>query len=87
MTREEFGAWVKDLRIECGYTQARLAKLLGFNNGQSIANIESGRVPLPKRNYRQFIKVFNLDPKKFIDVICKIYRKDLEEEIYHRTAS
>ena len=86
MTREEFGLWVKELRNECDMTQERLAQLLGYDHSQSVANIEAGRTPLPPTKYRQFIKVFDLDPDKFINVLLSMERIKLEKSIYSRTS-
>lgn len=84
MTREEFGQWIKDIRNECDYTQHKLAQLLGFNNSQSIANIESGRTLLPKHCYKKFVDIFRLDQEKFISVIMEVKRKEVSDLVYGR---
>lgn len=81
MNKEDFGKWIKDLRVECDYTQDKLAKLLGFNNSQSIANIESGRALLPKRAYKKFVEVFRLDADKFIELILSAKKAELTKII------
>ena len=82
MNREEFGKWVKQLRKECDMTQERLALMLGYDHSQSIANIESGRTPLPFVKYRDFIKIFDLDPEKFINVLLSMERSKIEKSIF-----
>lgn len=77
MTKEKFGAWVKSIRVECEYTQEKLAHLLGFNSSQSIANIESGRTLLPKHCYKKFVQTFRLDPEKFIDMVMEVKKAEV----------
>jgi DNA-binding XRE family transcriptional regulator len=82
MNDKDFGQWFKGLRNECGYTQRELAQLLGFDKSQSIANIESGNVSLPKKVYKKVIELFRLDPERFIDLVMKLEKEKIKKAIY-----
>jgi transcriptional regulator with XRE-family HTH domain len=78
MTKEEFGEWVKWLRIDSDLTQIKLAKELGLNSSQHIARIESGVSNLPKHTYKRFINVFRLDKDKFVNLLLALKKREIE---------
>jgi len=84
MDREQFGLWAKDLRVDAGFSQQKLADLLHIKHSQQIAGIEGGTCLLPKKCYRQFIKLFSLDPKRFIKILLKLEEQDLKSIIFDR---
>ena len=84
MDKEEFGVWAKELRVNAGFSQQKLADLLHVKHSQQIAGIECGTCLLPKKCYRQFIKLFSLDPKKFIKMLLKLEESELKSIIFDR---
>ena len=84
MDKEKFGVWAKELRTEAGFSQQKLADLLHIKHSQQIAGIEGGTSLLPKKCYRRFIKLFSLDPDKFIRVLLKLEKSELKSIIFDR---
>ena len=84
MNKEEFGNWAKELRVGAAFSQQKLADLLHIKHSQQIAGIEAGTSLLPRRCYRQFIKLFSLNPDKFIKILLKLEEKELKLIIFKR---
>lgn len=61
-TREEFGAYLKELREKLGMTQLELAKAAGYRGAQYISNLERGVCAFPQKKLRVFAKVFKVNP-------------------------
>ena len=58
---------IKELRLENGYTQEELAKLLGLNSKSNIANYESGaNSPSDKIKFKM-CKIFNCTADKLLN--------------------
>jgi len=84
MNKEDFGVWAKGLRNEAGFSQQKLADLLHIKHSQQVAGIESGTCLLPRRCYRQFIKLYSLDPDKFINILLMVEEAELKSVIFDR---
>lgn len=65
--KKEFLSWLKEIRISAKVTQAELAKCLGVQFSQSIANIENGHAPFPFSKIKKASVLLKVDHKEFLD--------------------
>ena len=56
------GEIIKKLRIEAGYTQDELAKLIGYKSRATINKVETGEREATQSMVAKFAKVFNTTP-------------------------
>lgn len=61
MTVHGLGKFIKERRIQLGYSQVKLAKLLNLGTPQFLMNIEADRSPLPIGKLRRLTKALFLD--------------------------
>ena len=69
---------IKALRLERGWSQLKLAKMIGYKDRSSIARIENGETDLDQERIRQFAEVFDVSP---LDLLGFQDRNELEAEI------
>ncbi len=75
MTAQEMtGRRIKMLRIEKGYSQAKLAEMVGYKDKTAIAKIEAGKVDLPLSKIMAFSTALSTDMYYLLDNIS-----DMEE--------
>lgn len=81
--RKPLNVWMKEMRIEKGFTQSQLAEKLGLEHSQEIAAFESGRVVLPPKLISKLSQAFGVPKEKVIKMVVKIkeeqVRKIVEE--------
>jgi transcriptional regulator with XRE-family HTH domain len=63
------GSFLKKKRLENGYSQGDMAKLLGYTNPQPISNCERGLSSLPVSKLRKVISLFKITPEEMTDVL------------------
>lgn len=68
---ELLGTYLKNKRIEAGYTQAEIAKKLGYSTPQFISNFERGLCSPPLKNLKVLVKMYNIPAEHIIDLILK----------------
>lgn len=82
---KEFGLLFKKLREDNNYTQQTFAELLGWQNSQSVANIESGNVPFPVEKTKALCKIVKgVTPEQIVDAILEIEKKVLLSRAYNK---
>ena len=66
-TQEIMGHQIKMLRIKKGYSQTKLAEMVGYKDKTAIAKIEAGKVDLPQSKIIAFAKALNTDTSYLFD--------------------
>ncbi len=75
MTAQEItGRRIKMLRIKKGYSQTKLAEMVGYKDKTAIAKIEAGKVDLPLSKIMAFSTALSTDMYYLLD-----YISDMEE--------
>lgn len=67
---------IKFLRIKNGFSQQKLAELVGYNDKTAIAHIEAGRIDIPQSKILAFAKALGTSVSYLLDGY-----EDPEEEI------
>lgn len=62
------GEKIKAKRIELGYSQDYLAKLLGYKSRSTIAKIESGENDITQTKIYEFAHALNCSPSDLLDI-------------------
>jgi len=76
LTKNRIGKMIKDYRERNDLTQLDFAKMIGYNYGNFIGMIESGRsvFPLAKGKWMDYAKAINADPTEFLlKALCDVY--------------
>ena len=81
---KEVGYLLREGRLIKGYSQGELARKLGFEQAQSISNIERGVSPLPHKLIPRLCGELEIEVEGLIETIlheqcCKIYGEISEE--------
>lgn len=69
---------IKNLRIQKGYSQQKLAQLVGYKDRSIISRIESGLVDLNQKKIDKFAKVLGVSP---LELMGFENRAEIESEI------
>lgn len=67
------GEIIKNLRIERGWSQEKLAEMMGYSHKSSINKIEMGKSDLPQSKLMAFAKIFNVSPYELLGVEQSTY--------------
>lgn len=71
--RRQGGAWLRELREKCGYTQRQFAALVGIKYYTFIAQIECGRGRIPPDRYERWAYILQMQTSEFVKNIMKYY--------------
>lgn len=66
---ENLGQYLKEKRVSAGFTQAEIARRLGYSSPQFISNFERGLCSPPLRNLKSLIKLYRIDAQEMIRLI------------------
>lgn len=84
--RKIIGERIRELRKENGYTQEKLADILGLKDRSTLANWEIGRVSIDVDTLGKLADLFGVTPNFFFmktDVLNKTQPKAVKIEIIH----
>ena len=56
---------LKKLRVQKGYTQEQMAKILGYSNKSSYCMLENGHVKMTLEQAKRIANVLDIDPTIF----------------------
>ena len=76
MEQNNFGRYLKNARINAGYTQAQIAKLLEYSSSQFISNVERGISSPPFKLLKVFADVYKLDREALLEEYIKHKREE-----------
>lgn len=71
---------IKRKRLEKKYSQAKLAKILGYSSGQFVSNWERGESCPPIDRLAKMSLIFDLDRKILIELFLKEHAESTEKE-------
>lgn len=57
---------IRKLRLDCGMTQAELAKAIGYTSGSAITLIEKGQRDIPQRKISSFAKALGVSSEYLV---------------------
>lgn len=71
--RKEAGRWLKEKRVEVGYTQADIAEKIGKKFFTFVSQIENGTSRVPPEMYVVWAAALNMDVSAFTKHLMKYY--------------
>jgi len=74
---KNIGKTVKTWRLHNDISQARLAKAIGYKNGQFISNLERGLSSIPHEKILILCEVLNIETEWIVDAILQDHRKEI----------
>lgn len=81
MTKAQFGLLIRDARLKKGWTQADLARELGYENPQFISLLERNQSKVPLRVLGQLIVLLELSEPEVISSLMTEYQREIMSEL------
>lgn len=78
------GAYLRQKRIEAGYSQVDLAKILGYSSSQFVSNWERGLSAPPGDGLQVLIKLLKLNRETVVNSMVQDYKSEIEAKIFRR---
>jgi transcriptional regulator with XRE-family HTH domain len=72
MAKKNFGQYLKDKRIEAGFTQIEVAKALGNFSPQYISNIERDCSFPPDKILRSMVKLYKISVDEILSLLLEM---------------
>jgi transcriptional regulator with XRE-family HTH domain len=82
---DHLGAYLRQKRIEAGYSQVDLAKILGYTSSQFISNWERGLSAPPEDSLQVLIKLLKLSRETIVYSMVQDYKGEIEAKIFRRS--
>lgn len=71
--------YLKEKRVEAGFTQKELARKLGYTTGQYVSNWERGFCAPPLNAATRITKLLKIPPKKYKQLLVDGFIARLDE--------
>lgn len=81
------GKYLKQKRLDAGYTQAELARELGNIHSQFVSNWERGLCAPPSYSFSKLINLLSLNREKMVDVMVEDSKIAIEQKVYMKKQS
>lgn len=81
MVKAQFGQLIRDARIKKSWTQADLARELGYENPQFISLLERNQSKVPLRVLGQLIVLLELSEPEVISSLMTEYQREIMNEL------
>ena len=78
------GTFLKQKRVDAGYTQAELAASLGDVHSQFVSNWERGLCAPPGHCFQKLIDLLKLNRDKLVEVMLADARVEIESKVYKK---
>ncbi len=78
------GAYLRQKRLDSGYTQSELASSLGDVHSQFVSNWERGLCAPPGHSLHKLIDVLKLNREKLVDVMLDDSRMEIESKVFKK---
>lgn len=79
---EDLGSYLKQRRLDKGFTQAELANKLGNVHIQFISNWERGLCAPPNHCFEKLVKVLELDRNTLVKVMVIDSKRLIEAKVF-----
>jgi transcriptional regulator with XRE-family HTH domain len=76
------GQYLKQRRVDAGYSQVDLADKLGFASGQFVSNWERGICAPPGDSLQKMITLLKLDREKIVHVMVEDSTIEIRAKVY-----
>lgn len=80
------GAYLRQRRIDAGYSQVELGEILGYSSSQFVSNWERGLCAPPEDGLQKLIKLLKLNRETLVFSMIQDYKVEVEEKIYRKKA-
>lgn len=78
---KRLGSYLKDKRLESGFSQRHVARKLKYGSPQFISNWERGVSSPPLKKINELINIYGLSKREVIKIILDETRDHLEKNI------
>lgn len=68
---QSLGNYLRDKRVEAGFTQSEIANKLGYSTPQFISNFERGLCSPPLKNLKALVKLYRIPVDEIMVLIMK----------------
>lgn len=77
--RNDLGDYLRQLRIDSGFSQLEVATKLGYSSPQYISNIERGLCATSLKQLSTFQRLYKVSKVEFTEEVLKVYRGNLKD--------
>ncbi len=81
------GTFLKQKRIDSGFTQNELATKLGDVHSQFVSNWERGLCAPPNHSFQKLINVLKINKQKLVDVMMEDSKISIEARVLNKKKS
>lgn len=81
---ERLGNYLRDKRVESGYSQNDVAGILGYKSAQFISNIERGVCSPPMKALKVFMDLYKIPKKEIFELLMVMKASELQNQIFGR---
>lgn len=85
MKKHNLGNYLKKKRIEADFTQAQVAKKLGYSSPQFVSNFERNLCSPPLKQMKKIVAMYGIEPSELIGIMMEERLKLLEKTFYGRS--
>ena len=78
--RKQFGKFLKEARVNAGFSQRHIAGKLGLKNGQYVSNFERGLCSPPLGVLKILVEKYGIHKKDLIKYFIDLEKHNLELE-------
>ena len=78
------GTFLKQKRIDSGFTQNELASKLGDVHSQFVSNWERGLCAPPNHSFQRLINVLKINKQKLVDVMMEDSKISIEARVLNK---
>ncbi len=78
---QTLGEYLKEKRMESGFTQSEVADKLGYSSPQFVSNFERGLCSPPVSNLKTLVKLYKISTDEVVRLIIKEQERDLRHAL------
>lgn len=71
---------IREAREKTSFSRELVGKILGYKQGQMIANIELGKCSVPIKVAPHLLKLLSIRKQDFFEALIKDYREQISQE-------
>lgn len=78
---EALGRFLRERRLESGYTQSEVSDALGYTNGQFLSNIERGLCSPPMPALAILMRLYGIGEQEMTRLLVELQRRMIGDEL------